>query len=191
MKTIHIRVLRRAYNHHKWEPLEAQGSEIQEVPVQDGETPTTADCTQFMRDTLEGYRLHPGDAVMIEHVTGAECDEYIPPMKLSDTLEWRNGRQVITAVDPIGRVYIGTRGSGTHRNRYLMVRTTVERINAFKTGEEHLVHSCSTETAQNDRYAVLGQPIDENEFLTVTRFEEQHRHAGHPAPSPGGTVPRS
>lgn len=189
MKTIHVRVLRRAYNHHKWVALEAQGSEIQEVPVQDGETPTTADCTEFVRDTLEGYRLHPGDAVMIEHVTGAECDEYIPPMKLSDTLEWRNGRQIITAIDPIGRVYIGTRGSGAHRNRYLMVRTTVERINAFKTGEEHLT-TVLTETAESDRYAVLGQPIDDNEFLTVTRFEDNIDTPGI-LPPRGGTVPRA
>ena len=43
MKTIHIRVLRRPCNHHKWEPLEAQGSEIQEVPVHDGETPTLSE----------------------------------------------------------------------------------------------------------------------------------------------------
>ena len=140
-----------------------------------------------MRDTLEGYRLHPGDAVMIEHVTGAECDEYIPPMKLSDTLEWRNGRQVITAVDPIGRVYIGTRGSGAHRNRYLMVRTTVERINTFKTGEEYLT-TLLAEAALNDRYTVLDQPMEDNEFLNVTRFEE-HIDTPGVLPPPGGTVP--
>ena len=70
-----------------------------------------------------------------------------------------------------------------------MVRTTVERINAFKTGEEHLT-TVLTERPRNHRYTVLGEPADDNELLTVARFEGDIDVPGI-LPEPGTTVPRT
>ena len=188
MKTIHIRVLRRTRDENEWKPLEENGNDIQEVPVRDNETPETTDCVEFMKDTIEGYRIHPGDAVMIQQMSAEESRDHVPTMWYTHTLKWWKGHQVIEATDALGRLYIGTRGAGPHSERYVLVRTTAEQIADFNNGEVHL-RPILTEGPSETRYTVIGQPTNIGDVLTVVKFEGDINEPGF-LPAPGATVPK-
>ena len=152
MNTIHIRILRRTHDQNDWAPLDDNDNEIQEVPVRDDETPETTDCVEFLRDTLEKYRIHPGDAVMVQRMNADEITEYVPTIRYTRTLDWWHGRQVIEAADDLGRQYVGTRGgrratgsipARPHRrtaNRRLLQRRGVPQHHPDRRTGRHPVH---------------------------------------------------
>ena len=188
MNTIHIRILRRTHGQNDWAPLDDNDNEIQEVPVRDDETPETTNCVEFLRDTLEKYRIHPGDAVMVQRMNADEITEYVPTIRYTRTLDWWHGRQVIEAADDLGRQYVGTRGADEQRDRYLLVRTTAQRIADFYSGEAYL-STILTEGPADTRYMIIGVPTETGEILTVVRFDEDIQKSGF-LPAPGGTIPK-
>ena len=201
MRTIHIRVLRKTAKSGKWETLEHDGDQIQEVPVREDETPETADCTEFVMETLCGMRLYPNDRIRVQRVAGRKLQDYTPAVRYTKSLTLANGWTLWTGRDAIGRRYAGLPvkidgGEGhlvievstAEMEAFLERRTTIHEL--FDAGRKRPMHTSVRKPSRADERVMLerykGTPSFPEDSDKPSGNGETGQHEPEPGTAPEG-----